>query len=460
MSFMKIINPATEEAIEEVKTDDLSSIRKKFHQADQARVRWRKTPINEKLKIIGRFNELLVKNRDSLAKTLTSEMGKPIRQSRNEIKAVHERITFFLENTEKAIGNQKVFSDQGNLEEFISYEPLGIITNISAWNYPYFIGTNVYIPALLTGNTVLYKPSEYATLTGLAVTKLLYEAGIPEDVFLTIIGPGDVGSFLLSQQVQGVFFTGSYETGKKIAQAVSPKLMKLQLELGGKDPIYVRDDVNIKNATKSIADGAFYNNGQSCCAVERIYVHKNIYDHFVSSFLDVVRKYKVGDPMESDTYIGPLARKAQIPHLEYQIKDAFSKGARTLIGGKIAGRTGYYFEPTILVDVDHSMLVMKEETFGPLIGIRKAANDEEAREMMADTEYGLTAGVYSNDEEAAKKLLLEINSGTVYWNCSDRVSPRLPWGGRGHSGMGSTLSILGIQSFVQPKAWHLKHLTD
>jgi acyl-CoA reductase-like NAD-dependent aldehyde dehydrogenase len=233
-------------------------------------------------------------------------------------------------------------------------------------------------------------------------------------------------------------------------------MLKVQLELGGKDPVYVCEDVDLPIAAASTADGAFYNNGQSCCSIERLYIHERIYDAFVREFVAVVRQFKIGDPRRDDTYIGPLTRPAQLDVLEAQVRDAVSKGARVLVGGKRrAGRIAV-FEPTVLVDVDHRMAVMREESFGPIIGLMRVRDDEEAVEQMNDTPYGLTAGVYSTDEARARRILARVHSGSAYWNCCDRVSPRLPWSGVGHSGIGVTLSREGIRTFTRPKAWHLK----
>ena len=288
------------------------------------------------------------------------------------------------------------------------------------------------------------------------MASLLHEAGIPHDVFIPLLGGGEVGAELCRQPLAGVFFTGSYPTGQKIAEAAAKGLMKAQLELGGKDPIYVADDADASAVAEGIADGAFYNCGQSCCSVERIYVHEKVYDAFVAAFLASVKTFVVGDPLDEKTYIGPLTRREHLEVLEQQVSDAVSKGATLLCGGKRMAGPGFYFEPTVFVDVNHSMELMREETFGPMIGIQKVSGDAEAIRLMNDTAYGLTAGVYSKSRERATAILAEINSGSVYWNCCDRVSPRLPWSGRGHSGVGTTLSTYGIQTFVQPKAWHLR----
>jgi acyl-CoA reductase-like NAD-dependent aldehyde dehydrogenase len=237
---------------------------------------------------------------------------------------------------------------------------------------------------------------------------------------------------------------------------LGPKLVKLQLELGGKDPTYVCDDANPVTAAASLADGAMYNTGQSCCSVERIYVHEKIYDAFVTAFVDTVKGFKVGDTLADDTYIGAITRAPQIDVLDRQVADAKARGARLHIGGERLPGPGNWYAPTVFSDVDHTMELMREESFGPIIGIQKVASDTDAVQLMNDTRYGLTAGVYTPDESRARKLLAQVNAGSVYWNCCDRVSPRLPWSGYGDSGVGLTLSTYGIQTFTRPKAWHLR----
>ncbi|HEX4922705.1 MAG TPA: aldehyde dehydrogenase family protein [Bdellovibrionales bacterium] len=452
---MKIINPATEKVIAEVRDDDAGSVNQAFYRARRAQKDWAKVPLSIKLGMMARFRDLVVENKAKLASVLTSEVGKPITQSNNELNGLIGRLNFFLDNTESVLKEEKVFNDSG-MEELIRHEPLGVIANISAWNYPYFVGSNVFVPALLTGNTVIYKPSEYATLTGLAIVELMHQTGLPPDAFIAVVGGPAVGNALLDQPINGVFFTGSYATGRKINEKVAGRLMKVQLELGGKDPVYICDDVDPKAAAEATADGAFYNTGQSCCSVERIYVHQNLYDKFVEAFTETVRGFVIGDPTNEKTYIGPLARHAQLDVLDQQVNDAEKKGARLVLGGKRRPGTGYYYEPTVFVDANQNMALMKEESFGPIIGIARVRDDEEAVRMMNDTNYGLTAGVYTKDKTRAERILAEVNAGSAYWNCCDRVSPRLPWSGRGHSGLGLTLSKYGILTFTQPKAWHLR----
>ncbi|MGE0764528.1 MAG: aldehyde dehydrogenase family protein [Bdellovibrionales bacterium] len=453
--MLKVINPASGEIIKELKADTATTVVEKFNKAKIAQKDWAATPLNARIKAIRQFRERLEKDKTELAQILTSEVGKPLKQSINEVNGTLGRIDFFLDKVASALQGEAVFKD-GSMDEVIHHEPLGVIANISAWNYPYFVGSNVFIPALLTGNVVLYKPSEFSSLTGLAITERLHQSGIPTDAFQILIGEGVIGAELLKQPINGVFFTGSYGTGKKIAETVAGRMIKIQLELGGKDPSYVCEDADVASAVDSLSDGAFYNTGQSCCSVERIYVHAKIYDTFVDKFASAVQGFKVGDPTSDDTYIGPLTREAQIQTLERQVQDAKAKGAKLLCGGERLKRKGYYFAPTVFSNVNHTMELMREESFGPIIGIQKVKDDQEALSLMNDTAYGLTAGVYTPDRERAQKILAQVNAGSVYWNCCDRVSPRLPWSGRGHSGIGTTLSTYGIQTFLQPKAWHLR----
>jgi acyl-CoA reductase-like NAD-dependent aldehyde dehydrogenase len=453
---MKIINPATEEVIADIPADTAETIVKKYDVLKEGQADWAKVAIEDRVSAINRFYELLEEQKEELAKTLTSEMGKPLQQSFNEINGARNRIKFFADNAVKYLADEWITAE-GDTREKISYEPLGVIANISAWNYPFLVGVNVFIPALLGGNAVFYKPSEYSTLTGLQIQRLLWLAGVPEDCFQIAIGKATAGEQLLQLPLDGYFFTGSYNTGKYISERVASKLVPCQFELGGKDPLYVMDDVkDIESVAANVLEGVVYNNGQSCCAVERIYVHANIYEQFVLNYVQQVKNLVVGDPFDAATDIGPLSRKEQMEFLISQVNDAEDKGAVILTGGKMLNRDGYFIEPTVLVNVDHRMKVMTEESFGPVVGIQKVKDDEEAIQLMQDTEYGLTAAVYSEDFDRAEAIMKAMHTGTVYWNCCDRVTASLPWSGRKHSGLGSTLSYQGIRAFVQPKAWHIR----
>lgn len=455
MSALEIFDPATGERIAQVSADDGASVAAKAAAARAAQAAWAEVTMAERLAIVRRYRAAIVDQLDDLATTLTREVGKPIAQARNELNGLLPRLDFFVEQAARALADEPVF-EGGGMREQLSHVPLGVVANISAWNYPWFVGNNVIVPALLAGNAVLYKPSEYATLSGLACTRLLHEAGVPADVLRCLVGGAEVGSALLAQDIDGLFFTGSHATGQRIAQTLATRLVKLQLELGGKDPTYVRADADAKAAAESLADGAMYNTGQSCCSVERIYVHERIHDAFVAHFLAAVAGMRRGDPMDAGTYVGAITRAPQLAVLEAQVADALAKGATLRAGGKRGAGPGNWFEPTVLTEVDHRMELMREESFGPLIGIQKVRDDDEAVALMNDTRYGLTAGVYTQDEAAARALLARVHAGTAYWNCCDRVSPRLPWSGVGDSGIGLTLGVAGLQTFTRPKAWHLR----
>jgi len=453
---MQIINPATEEIIGEVPEDTEASVQDKYRLLREGQPQWAARTVEERVECIARFRELLDTEKAVLAHTLTRETGKPLQQSFNELNGARSRIRYFLEHSAKWLAEEWAVAE-GATREKIVYEPLGVIANISAWNYPYLVGVNVFIPALLGGNAVFYKPSEYSTLTGLHIRRMLYKSGVPENVFQVVTGKGKAGEWLLGLPLNGYFFTGSYRTGRSIAEKVASKLVPCQLELGGKDPLYVMDDVaDIDKVAGAALEGVVYNNGQSCCAVERIYVQEKVYDAFVQSYTAQLRRMAVGNPLDSATEIGPLSRPGQLEFLLQQIEDAVSKGAKLLFGGRRVDGKGYFIEPAVLVDVDHGMKVMMEESFGPVVGIQRVKDDAEAVELMADTEYGLTAAVYSKSYERAEKVMRQLNTGTVYWNCCDRVSATVPWSGRKHSGLGSTLSYQGIRAFVQPKAYHLR----
>lgn len=455
MTTLSIHNPATGLPIAVLATDNPARVADLAARARAAQPAWAARPLAERTACIQAFRHGVLHELETLAQTMTQETGKPIRMSRNELNGLIGRLDFFLTQVPGVTATKTVF-DEGGMTEQIEHIPLGVVANISAWNYPWFVGCNVIVPALLTGNAVLYKPSEYATQTGLAITRLLHEAGVPQAVMVCLVGGAETGTALLQKSVDGVFFTGSLATGRRIAQAVSGRFIKLQLELGGKDPTYVCDDADAKTAAESLADGAMYNTGQSCCSVERIYVHEKIHDAFVAHFVNTVKGYRMGDPMSEDTYIGAITRAPQLEVLEAQVADALAKGATLHCGGKRGAGPGNWFEATVFSGVNHQMELMREESFGPIIGIQKVASDEEAVRLMNDTRYGLTAGVYTPNAARARAVLSQVNAGSAYWNCCDRVSPRLPWSGHGDSGVGLTLSTYGIETFTRPKAWHLR----
>ena len=453
--MISVVNPANGKMVKQLPTDSDATIQDKINKCRSAQQTWILTPIAERKKIVAHFADLLVQHAQDCAEATSEETGRPVHQVKNEIMATKPRIDVFIDKVESVMASRPAYKDD-QVEEIITWDPLGVVANISAWNYPYFVGSNVFIPALLTGNGVLYKPSEFAAMTGLKLAELWAQTDLPDGLFATVMGAGDVGQTLLEQDIDGVFFTGSHATGQKINQFVAPKLIKVGFELGGKDPAYVSEDVDVATVAPGVADGAFYNCGQSCCAVERVYVHEAIYDDFVEAFVKAVEGFVVGDPKDDTTYLGPLTRAAQIKAIDEQVADAVKKGAVLRLGGNAMEGDGNFYEPTVLTDVNHNMKVMQEESFGPIIGIHKVSSDQEAVQLMNDTVYGLTASVFCRDTKRSRSLMYHLNAGTVYSNCCDRVSPYTPWSGRGHSGLGSTLSEIGIETFLQPKAWHIK----
>ena len=326
---------------------------------------------------------------------------------------------------------------------------------MSAWNYPYFVGLNSIVPALLAGNAVCYKPSEHATLTGLRLVDLMHRSGVPVDVVHAIVGAGPTGAALVEADIDMVCFTGSYATGQRVARALADRLVRVQLELGGKDAAYVCDDVDPEEAALAIAEGAFYNGGQSCSATERVYVHETVADLFVAALVEVVGAYRVGDPLDDVTDVGPLARAEQLDVLDAQLADAVQRGARVLCGGSRIDGPGNWFEPTVVVDVPPGSALMTDESFGPVVGVERVRGDAEAVARMNDTEFGLGASVFTGDRDRAVRLLSGLDVGNAYWNTADRSCVRLPWAGRRHSGLGTSMSESGVRTFVREKAWHL-----
>ena len=453
---IEVRNPATGELIRSVAVTDEREVEQKVERARRAQPAWAARPFEERAGLVRAFRDLLEAEAEECARITTREMGKPVVQARNEVRAVLERIDWNIDHVAGVIAPRVVTpNDGGAVGERVTHEPIGLVAHVSAWNYPYFVGLNTIVAALLAGNAMLYKPSEHATLTGLRLVDIMHRAGIPVDIVQTIVGGGPVGASLIGADIDMICFTGSYATGRHVAGVVADRLLRLQLELGGKDGAYVCDDVDVDATALAVAEGAFYNAGQSCSAIERIYVQDAVFDRFVSAFVDVVGAYAVGDPEDEHTDVGPLARAPQLDLLEAQVADAVAKGARVLCGGHRIARPGSWFEPTVLVDVDPTMSVMRDETFGPVIGVQRVRDDDEARANLDDTEFGLGAAVFSRDRARAERILERLDVGNAYWNASDRSSVRLPWAGRRHSGMGVSMSESGVRAFVREKAWHL-----
>jgi acyl-CoA reductase-like NAD-dependent aldehyde dehydrogenase len=407
--MLKIINPATEQVIAELPSSSASEVEAAYLQARQAAAGWAAIPYAERARIVGNFRRNLAEAHSQAAQTLTSEMGKPLVQAEREIQGALDRIDWFLAETPRHLGREIVRVNPPMSEE-LHYEPLGVVGTISAWNYPYLVGINVMIPALLTGNALLYKASEFVSLTGRLIGELWQASGLPQGVFTALCGDGRVGECLVAQPLDGFFFTGSYATGKKIAESLAGRFIPSGFELGGKDASYVRRDASVAAAAAALADGAFYNAGQSCCAVERIYVEASIYEEFVEHFVRETKTLPLGDPLDPQTSFGPLTREAQRAVLEGQVADALSKGAREVLpGGRQAGK-GYFYRPVVLADTSAAMTIMREESFGPVIGIQKVSGDEEAISLINDSPYGLTSGIYGGSEEQARNIGRRLNT--------------------------------------------------
>jgi acyl-CoA reductase-like NAD-dependent aldehyde dehydrogenase len=450
-----VINPATGESIRRVEAHGEGDIAAMLRRARAAQAEWAARPYAERAAVLLRFRDLLGEDLETCARATTSETGRPIAQTRNEIRSALARITYFVEHAPNVLQPHDV-SEAPDLIERVTVEPVGVVAHISAWNYPYFVGLNSIVPALACGNAVLYKPSELATLTGLQLVAVAHRSGVPVDVLQTVTGEGPTGSLLVRSGVDMVCFTGSVATGRRIATAAAERLIRVQLELGGKDAAYVCDDVDVPATAVAVAEGVFYNAGQSCCAIERVYVHERVWEQFVTGFVAAAKTWKPGDPTSGETTMGALARAEQPAFLQRQVDDALAKGARLLLGGELPTGTGAFYPPTVLADTDESMAVLRDESFGPIIGLCRVASDAEAVRRIDDSEYGLTAAVFSNDRARAERILESLDVGSVYWNCSDRTSVALPWAGRRSSGLGVSMSEAGIRCFVRDKAWHLR----
>lgn len=456
---MELINPKNNQLLKSLPEATPLEVKEGFLRAKEAQLLFQARPFSERAQVISRFKAALSESSEKIAMTQCLATGKPLSQCRGELSATLTRIDYFLQQTEGLLKSQLVNSK--GIKEEITQEPLGVILNISAWNYPLFVGSNIFIPALLTGNAVLYKPSESTAELGLIFKELFDQSGLAPYLFQSFTGGPEVGEALLDEAIDGIFFTGSFATGQKIRQRLAKRLIPGVYELGGKDPAYVREDAAITKAAQGLCEGGFYNAGQSCCGVERIYVHKAIYDDFLTAFVKEAQNWLLGDPLLETTKVGPLTRKEQVAFLANQVADALKKGARILYQGELPDKEselakGHYFPPTVLTDVNHSMALMREESFGPIIGIQKVSDDEEALSLMNDTDYGLTASIYTRDEQKAREILRGLQVGSAYINCCDRVVPTLPWSGRRQSGVGSSLGKGGILAFLQPKAWHVK----
>ncbi|MEO8372434.1 MAG: aldehyde dehydrogenase family protein [Candidatus Solibacter sp.] len=459
-SSWNVINPATEAVyctVQPTTGEELEAIVARMRIAQQL---WRTTSLEERAAACRQFIDAFRAMKETIALDLTRQMGKPLSQARREVDTTLDRADAMIRLAPAALQDDTL-APKDRFRRFIRHEPHGIVLDIPAWNYPLLIAVNVVIPGLLAGNAILLKHARLTPKCGDAFAEAFRKTSLPPDLIASIhVGHDVVGRLIATRAVDFVSFTGSVEGGRQVYQAASAQLLDMGLELGGKDPAFVCEDANFTFAVENLVDGAFYNGGQSCCAVERIYVMRPLFQRFVDAYVAEVEKYKVGNPEDESTGIGPLAQAKARDHIESQIGQAVDMGARVLTGGRRLPGSGYYFQPTVLSNVDHRMSVMMEESFGPVIGIMPVDSEDEAVRLMNDSPYGLTASVWTEDAARGEALADRTNAGTVYLNRCDYLDPELAWVGIKDSGHGCTLSHLGYRYLTRPKSFHLRTATQ
>ncbi len=456
----QVISPVDGSVYLERAFADGSAIERALAQAASAQADWKRIPVTERAALCRRAVQYLLDHADEIAEELTRQMGRPIRYTPMEIRGgLRERAGYMIEAAGGALADVPAPEKEG-FQRFIRREPLGTVLVLAPWNYPYLTSVNAVIPALMAGNTVILKHAQQTPLCAERYAEAFRYAGLPAGVFQYLhLTHEQVAAVIGDHRIAHVAFTGSVGGGHAVQAALSRRFIAAGLELGGKDPAYVRADADLVFSVENLVDGAFFNSGQSCCGIERIYVHASLYDRFVEGFAELTNTYRLGDPLDPETTLGPMVRTAAAELVRVHIREALDRGARALIDPARfpAHREGTpYLAPQVLVDVDHSMLVMREETFGPVVGIMPVKDDEEALRMMNDSRYGLTASIWSADTEAAIELGDRLQTGTCFLNRCDYLDPALAWTGVKDSGRGCTLSMLGYEALTRPKSFHLR----
>jgi acyl-CoA reductase-like NAD-dependent aldehyde dehydrogenase len=427
--------------------------------AEAAQAAWKRVPLSERVAICRRFTEAMLARREELGRELTWQMGRPIRYTPFEIDRMGDRATYMADAAAGALADIPLDPLEG-FHRFIRREPLGIVFAIVPWNYPYLTAVNTVVPALIAGNAVILKHSPQTPLCAERMAEAFAEAGLPAGVFQFLhLGIEETQRVIRAPEVDFVAFTGSVAVGRAVQQVAAERFIGVGLEMGGKDPAYVRADANLAHAIENVVDGAFFSSGQSCCAVERVYVHGEAYDQFIEGAVALTRQYVLGNPFDAGTTLGPLVRTSAADFVRGQVAEALRQGACALIDETEfpASKSGTpYLAPQILVNVDHGMRVMWEESFGPVVGIMKVDSDEEAVRQMNDSSFGLTASIWTTDQEAALRIGDELETGTVFMNRCDYLDPGLAWTGCKDSGRGCTLSRLGFDHLTRPKSYHLR----
>ncbi|MGO8120395.1 aldehyde dehydrogenase family protein [Rhizobium ruizarguesonis] len=460
MAMIQCISPVDGSVYAERAALSLDAAKDVVARARKAQKAWAKRPLEERVQLVLKGAARLNEMSDVVVPELAWQMGRPVKYG-GEYKGFNERSNYVASIAADALA-PVIVEESERFERRIEREAHGVVFVVAPWNYPYMTAINTIAPALMAGNTVVLKHASQTLLVGERLVQAFIEAGFPEDVFQNVFLDHETTSALIAAgSFNFVNFTGSVEGGRSMERAAAGTFTGLGLELGGKDPGYVMEDADLEAAVDTLMDGATYNSGQCCCGIERIYVHESLYDAFVEKSVAWVSNYKLGNPLDPDTSLGPMAHKRFAKVVREQIADAVSKGAKALVDPKLFPQDdgGAYLAPQILVDVDHSMAFMREETFGPAVGIMKVKSDEEALALMNDSQYGLTASLWTKDVERAGRLGRQIETGTVFMNRADYLDPALCWTGVKETGRGGSLSIIGFQNLTRPKSFHLKKVT-
>ena len=433
-----------------------AQIERALFMAEKPQNTWKQVPVADRAAILRRMAGWCVAHADELATELTWQMGRPVSQTPGELKrGFHERALYMCDIAEEALKDLDVGKKDG-FQRFIRREPLGVVLVIAPWNYPWLTSVNAVVPALLAGNSVILKMAAQTPLVAERYAEAFKAAGLPPGVFQFLhMDHAQVARTIADPRIAFVAFTGSVPGGQAVQKAAAARFIGTGLELGGKDPAYVRPDADLNFAVENLVDGAYFNSGQSCCGIERVYVHKKLFKPFVDGFVQLTRQYRLGNPLEKETNLGPLVRTEAAENVRAQIKQAVKKGAKALLRLKDTPKTPY-LPPEVLIDVDHRMAVMTEESFGPVVGIQAVKDDDEAIDLMNDSRYGLTASIWTKDAEAALRIGGRVDTGTWFMNRCDYLDPALAWTGVKDSGRGCTLSRLGLEAFTRPKSFHLR----
>ncbi len=452
------LNPATGEVFLEVEQVDEKLIEEAFSSASSFYQKWKDTTFDERENLLNGVKDVLIAKSEEIARIIAQEQGKPVSEALTvEVLPSIDALDFYINRGRLYLEELKIkywqvlFRDK---KGYYRFDPVGVVGVISPWNYPFIIPFLDIIASVFTGNTVVLKPSSTTPAIGLTIANLFHEAGAPPGLLNVLTGRSGVGEAVIKHPATRIIlFTGSVETGKRVMSLASEGLKKVILELGGKDPAIVTEDVDIERAIKGITWGAFMNAGQTCASIERLYVHEKVYDVLLDGILEFTKNLKVGDPLDPDTEIGPMTTESQRMLVEAHIEDAVEKGARLIHGGKRVGDRGFFLEPAILTDVNHDMIVMRDETFGPVLPIMKFSSIEEAIQLANDSKYGLTASIWTRDESLARKIAQKLETGTVTMN--DQVfsfgEPEGAWGGVKYSGIGRTHGRFGLLELTNIK---------